>query len=421
MSTTIKSLSFADFRVFAGEHNIKLSRINLLVGENCIGKTTCLGGVHALGHLVNFKDLRDNVNYLNLEPIPMGSFDSIVRRDSETFKLGVDLSGGTLDRCLVEFERGKNGVPREKKLELYTAASTNANSKKLSIARKGTENSELWKLNGPNFSFQLDQSYVSFTQFTTWLSNIVRYGNLPFDGDITRFRKLGNLVDQDGLKNFVNFTNFFRHEFRLPESLLSIKTIEPNALKPQVEYQFNPLKTVYEEKKIKELGEMGRELELFESIQSKEIRDSIFEVLVERNGTQHNLSYVGYGVTSLLPFLCSLVTTTASSMFLLQQPEVHVHPRCQAKLIEMMSKSEHTFLIETHSDHVLAWFQILVSEKSLKHTDVSIIYLKAEPDDPSATQVYPIQFDELGNIKDQPPSYRDFYKVETEKLLGILD
>ena len=49
-------------------------------------------------------------------------------------------------------------------------------------------------------------------------------------------------------------------------------------------------------------------------------------------GAKRNFIDVGYGVSQALPLLTELLRKDAPSMFLLQQPEVHLHPSAQAAL-----------------------------------------------------------------------------------------
>ena len=84
-----------------------------------------------------------------------------------------------------------------------------------------------------------------------------------------------------------------------------------------------------------------------------------------------------------------------------------------------MTRSDHRFVIETHSDHVIDWFRILAREGGLAHSDVAIIYFESHPGDPSATRLHQISFDGRANMRGQPHSYREFFSVETARLLGF--
>ena len=99
-----------------------------------------------------------------------------------------------------------------------------------------------------------------------------------------------------------------------------------------------------------------------------------------RTGPHASIVDVGYGVSQSLPILVDVMTAgeadrggsrgrgTKGRSFLLQQPEVHLHPRGQAELanlfIEAFKKRGHRFLIETHSDYVVDRVRISVRKGS---------------------------------------------------------
>ena len=420
MSTALTDVSLTDVRCFSGEQRAQLSKMTLLVGENSVGKTTFLGCLHALGRLSGLDDLDDRVNWFDHPPFSMGSFDTLARSGSTSFRVGVGLVGGPFDRFAIQFSDGAGACPREMALELKLSDSRSKRRPTLSIVREESESrTERWRFDGPGFRFRLNQSVVSDVQFTTWLSRTIRYGQLPFDGDPTTFRKrVSHTTNQDHVA-FGKFVNFFRHDFRAPETPLRLTPISPHGLDPKRLYTSNPFAGSGELPNLDAVTEIGRELGLFRGINVRHVGPNAFEVHVDVSGSRHNLMDVGYGVASLLPFAAAIASATARHVFLLQQPEVHLHPSAQAKLVEMMAKSDHAFVIETHSDHVIAWLRILVKEEHLAPSDVSIIYFESLPDDPSATRLHQISLDGRANLSGQPPTYRQFFSIETARLLGL--
>lgn len=67
-------------------------------------------------------------------------------------------------------------------------------------------------------------------------------------------------------------------------------------------------------------------------------------------------SEVGSGVSQLIPVVV-LARDATPGFALIRQPELHLHPRVQAELgdlfIESFKRFKHTFLIETHSEHLI--------------------------------------------------------------------
>ena len=420
MSATLTDVSLTNVRCFSGEQRAHLSKITLLVGENSVGKTTFLGCLNALGRLAGLDDLQDRINWFDQEPFSMGSFDTLARSGSTSFRVAIGLADGPISQFAIQFAEGIGASPQEIALELRLSDSPPEAAPTLAIVREASEShSERWRFAGPAFQFCLGQSDVSYVQFTTWLSQAVRYGVLPFAGDVTLFRKRASNATNRDLAAFGRFINFFRHRFRPPKTPLRITPIRAHGLEPQRLYRFNPLGGARDHLDLDAIGDVGRRLGVFNGIDVRQSGREAFEVLVDVSGEFRNLQDVGYGVASVLPFLNALAGAPPSSLFLLQQPEVHLHPSAQAKLVAMMAKSNHAFVVETHSDHVIDWFRILLKEGNLAPSDVAIIYFESLPGDASATRLHQISFDRRANLSGQPRSYREFFSVETARLLGF--
>ena len=140
-----------------------------------------------------------------------------------------------------------------------------------------------------------------------------------------------------------------------------------------------------------------------------------------RSGSHANIMDVGYGVSQSLPILVDLMSASKQT-FLLQQPEVHLHPRGQAELASLFVQSwknrKNRFLIETHSDHVVDRVRISVRRGDLKPKDVSILYFEPKR---NSVQIHNLSLDKHGNLLNAPPGYRDFFARETDRLLGFRD
>lgn len=112
--------------------------------------------------------------------------------------------------------------------------------------------------------------------------------------------------------------------------------------------------------------------------------------------------------------------------FLLQQPEVHLHPRAQSELgtfLGTLAKSTgKMFLVETHSDHLFDRIRMDVRDGkesrdglNLKPEDVSNLYFERRG---SEVEIYSIELDTEGNLIGAPDSYRKFFLNEERRFLG---
>ena len=177
------------------------------------------------------------------------------------------------------------------------------------------------------------------------------------------------------------------------------------------------------------LEDYGKASGLFDEISIKRLgnRESEpFQVQVRKSGGKRlkgpwrNLIDVGYGVSQALPVITELLRENAPDTFLLQQPEVHLHPMAQAALGSLFCQvvgPERQLIVETHSDHLLDRVRMEVRDGTkLRPDDVSILFFERGDLD---VRIHSLRIDEAGNILGAPPSYRSFFMQETERSLGL--
>jgi hypothetical protein len=145
-----------------------------------------------------------------------------------------------------------------------------------------------------------------------------------------------------------------------------------------------------------------------------------FQIMVRSNGPRRNLIDVGYGVSQILPILVEIATQRDGTTFLIQQPEVHLHPRAQAALAtvfaRLIKERRCRLVVETHSDYFIDRLRMDIRDaQGLKLQDVSLLYFDRED---SGTIIHPIGIDTRGNIVDAPPSYRRFFLEEERRFFG---
>ena len=141
-----------------------------------------------------------------------------------------------------------------------------------------------------------------------------------------------------------------------------------------------------------------------------------------RKGPWRNVVDVGYGISQALPILTELLRPDGSTMFLFQQPEVHLHPQAQAALGTLfceVAAGGRQLIVETHSDYIIDRVRMDVRDQTtgLKPEDVSILYF--EPRDLDV-KIHSIRLDEMGNVLDAPQSYGQFFMDEINRSIGLV-
>jgi predicted ATPase len=119
--------------------------------------------------------------------------------------------------------------------------------------------------------------------------------------------------------------------------------------------------------------------------------------------------------------IVDLVQGRRQQTYLLQQPEVHLHPRAQAALgsflCDLVKTTRSKVLVETHSDYIIDRVRADIRDKkNISHRDVVILFFERCGFD---VKIHPITLDAQGNMDGQPRTYRSFFMEEERRLFGI--
>ena len=125
---------------------------------------------------------------------------------------------------------------------------------------------------------------------------------------------------------------------------------------------------------------------------------------------------IGYGVSQVLPVIIAAVMAEHNfDHTMVEQPELHLHPRVQARLADLLfspaSLGKHVS-VETHSEHLIYRVQKLIREKERRPEDVSVNYVERTH---GGSVVHKLNISENGNFIDAWPG--GFFDERMEDLL----
>ena len=418
---SIDRLELADVRCFEGVQSARVGRrITLLVGENGAGKSTFLGCYHALARLAGFCYV-DEINHFDDPPFRMGGFDSVVRGGKTGFTVGGEFGGHCHDRIALAFEADEEGVPVDRSVELRFRG-TDGNLRDLRITRPD-EPGVLLRLRESGFSFDFLPGELSFRSVSNWLSRDVRHGRLPFAGELSVFRRqAGGRVGPEREAGFLKLVSLLSGELRFSDArAFRVQAVEPVLPPRRRDYAPAPdhLVATDESELLAFLGEAGRTLGLWTAVRVVRTPGGHgAEVVVDMPGGRLNLMDAGCGVHSLVAIFSAIHNSAPGAVLLLQQPEIHLHPRTQATLAQWMAESGRSFVIETHSAHLVDRFRICVMKGILAPDELAMVYFEPSEDGARST-LHSISVDAQANLVNAPPGYGSFLVTETERLLGL--
>ncbi|WLE96173.1 MAG: DUF3696 domain-containing protein [Candidatus Electrothrix communis] len=131
---------------------------------------------------------------------------------------------------------------------------------------------------------------------------------------------------------------------------------------------------------------------------------------------------VGFGFSQFLPVLVLLYYVPESSIVLLEQPEIHLHPAVQSGLADVIINAVMTrkiqVIVESHSEHLLRRLQRRVAEEEIQHTDISLYFSQSKS---GTSTITPLELNLFGEISNWPKDFfgDEFGEVAATRKAGI--
>ena len=450
-----------NFRCFREEQTARMAPLTLLVGENSTGKTSFLALIRALWEVASLSRTPD----FKEDPYDLGSFDEIAHNRggrggrAETFDIAIDFTLEDegiemIDTFRFEVTFGKKGtvpVPVRRQLSginnvCWIEYDLQANP--TPQFRFGTTRGAwAWEVQ-EGIESRIDNYNEVLLSFDFIVSHLMeKKKRSPSKLTILKGTEQPNSDDWELIQWFDEIRPplfdqpYWPYEWpytSAPVRSRPRRTYDPSRLTRDPEGDHIPMYLASMHFQNKEgwktlksaLEKFGKEAGLFNEISVKPLgqkESGPFQVQIrgfgeaKKKGLQRNLIDVGYGVSQVLPVITELLRQDAPQMFLLQQPEVHLHPSAQAALGSLFCQvagPERQLVVETHSDHLIDRVRMDVRDgkTKLKPEDVSILYFERNDLD---VCIHSLRFDDNGNVLDAPDGYRKFFLEETRRSLGL--
>jgi predicted ATPase len=132
-----------------------------------------------------------------------------------------------------------------------------------------------------------------------------------------------------------------------------------------------------------------------------------------------NIADVGLAVSQVLPVLVALILAHPNQLVHIEQPELHLHPRAQWKLAQLLAEAANRgvrLVIETHSSLLLQGILTCVARGTITPNNVALHWFTRNED--GVTRVTTADLDARGRFGDWPA---DFDNVELAASNDYLD
>jgi len=162
-----------------------------------------------------------------------------------------------------------------------------------------------------------------------------------------------------------------------------------------------------------------RSAEIATDIKVRVLSDRHYEMLVRHpvTGEFQNLADVGYGSSQVLPVIAAGYNLVPGSTFIVEQPEIHLHPKAQAELGTFLAglyERNIQCIVETHSEHLILRLQKHVATGLIRPRDIIVYFVYARGRKKEVTQ---LTIGEDGIFKEKWP--RGFFEERLQEVTEL--
>ncbi len=140
------------------------------------------------------------------------------------------------------------------------------------------------------------------------------------------------------------------------------------------------------------------------------------KIITDKKNRQQDLTHVGVGVSQVLPILVMSLLAEEEDVLIMEQPELHLHPKVQTRLADFfitMNALGKQCLIETHSEYLINRLRYFVAiANDSKIADDTMIYFVEKDKQTGCSKYREVTINKYGVIEDWPDGFFD----ESERI-----
>lgn len=144
------------------------------------------------------------------------------------------------------------------------------------------------------------------------------------------------------------------------------------------------------------------------------------DTVIQLSINNHSLVDIGFGVSQVLPILTKTLLLKQYQTLLIEQPEIHLHPKMQMNLADLFiasSQLDRNLIVETHSDHIVnRVLRRILEDTSGNLSKMISIYFVEKTDEGSI--VVPILINPEFGFIDVPDDFFSQFSSETDAIFS---
>lgn len=470
----LKSISFENYKCFKDKTEIELAPLTILCGVNSSGKSSIINSLLMLKQSYENSAIENKVE-LNGKYIKSGSYDDIVYRGSNE-KIAFEMSYELAEPKKDGLKKSKNDITAFKTLtKMYSGIVDDIVRFEITIKTVIDKAGDSKQIND-NFLSEQTISISIYTAERLWdVTTIylkhnqdkkyrIELKNLPNEKILERDVILSDCVCYfEGFKLINAFANSVKPRVSNLGNILaniylifslnarqyrSINYINPLREYPKMNYsiddeinsvglggeytphliylnQGNSINGFLPPNEKDEFCILNHKINFQECVQawmdylgfghySLEKTSQILNMVIGN----YNIINVGFGISQVLPIITSGLLIEGKETLLLEQPEIHLHPKAQMSMADFLittALNGRNVVVETHSDHIINRVIRRMMENPCVYGAVKIIFVDQNTNGDSFIEEVKIDLVRGALIENENFFYQ--FADETEKII----
>jgi AAA domain, putative AbiEii toxin, Type IV TA system/AAA ATPase domain/Protein of unknown function (DUF3696) len=448
----ISRIAVTGFKSLAEKTEVEIRPLTVLAGANSSGKSSLMQPLLLMKQTFDNERIPPGPFWLRGEQVGYDSADQFLSRNP--------LESGSTKRLTIELEAENNWVElsfeKEQNSDLaqddsemmYLRSSMPPSLEVVETASRDSLDGTVWRLNRDSSQETLEHLYDSVLTRQERIAGMFSGAKLLAYPDRC-FLGVGIAYNQDAV-----VPTFHRPEVNLLRHKIQ-DMIHVSGLRGSDQREFDlhglPLGSVFPgsfEKYVpsildawkdatkfgnglRDLYEFSNALKLLElasGVEARKRNDSTIQLLVPRTlqGDPKDLvdiADVGLAVSQILPVLVALILAHPNQLVYIEQPELHLHPRAQWRLGELLADAAIRgvrLVIETHSSLLLQGILTQVARDKISSENVILHWFERDPQT-GFSKVESMQPDPMGRVGEWPEDFSDVEMKSTNDYLDAME
>ena len=433
----ISKLTIKNFKSWRDFSNVKFAKLTAFFGINSSGKTSIIDFLLLLKQTIESSDRSQVLEFGDSSQyVQLGSFDEIIYNHNVSENLSFDIQIELPSKLRIADPKKKNKILFEDKLLRFFSEISQTKSRRLFVQEMSYsfahQKFTMKKQKKDRYDYKLNSesanNYIKYrlkrTPGRAWaLPEPEKFYGFP-DQVRTYYQNAGFLFDLQ-----LSFEQYFSNVFYLgplreyPQRQYTWTGAQPNDMGRRGERFVDAILASREGKQRISRGKGSKkltveeyvaywlkELGLIHSFSISEIAkgSNIYQIKVKNNenSTSVLLTDVGFGVSQILPVLTLCYYVPKGSTLIIEQPEIHLHPRIQAGLadvfIDAIKRKHVQIILESHSEYLLRRLQRRIAEGTIDSNDIAAYFCK---NNGAESSIEDLDVDLFGNIRNWPEGF----------------